>query len=96
MEKIPHKSSWKSRKAKEEEPVKKEKKRYEEIEIREKLEKIKKYIMISAVILLVPIIAFFVSPLIFLWTPFINLIVIVIIVFMLYVPISDFLKKSKE
>ncbi|NVM54176.1 MAG: hypothetical protein HWN66_10790 [Candidatus Helarchaeota archaeon] len=96
MEKRPHKSTWKTRKKSEDDYEKKEEVRIMDVEFRQKLNKIKTYVMITAVVLVVPVIIYFFYPPIMLFVPFINLIAVFIAVFMIYFPISDVLKKPKQ
>ena len=97
MERAPHKSSWKERKKGFEESVeKKEESGHIEPTIREKLNKIKRYVIILCILLVVPIIIFFIyTPAIF-FIPFISLVAAFVALFMVYFPISDILKKQEK
>ncbi|TFG06024.1 MAG: hypothetical protein EU536_00340 [Promethearchaeota archaeon] len=95
MERSPHKSSWKERKRKmdDAEPITAEHTIVSDIDVREKLLKLKKYIMICAVLAVAPVLLYFIIPgIFFVFTPFVNLIVVFIIVFLIYFPLSDLLK----
>ena len=81
MEKIPHKSTWKGKRKKEEEIPVKENLSPKEFELQEKIDKIKKYTKICAVILVATLVAFFIYPFAIL---FINVIAVYLIVFLIY------------
>jgi len=71
-------------------------------ELRDTLNKIKKYIMIVAILLILPVIVYlltFVSPMFqiaLFFIPFTSLVAVMIVVFMIYFPITDSLKKTKK
>lgn len=99
MAKIPHKSIWKERKKEPEEAVV-EKKKEETItvndEVREKLKKLKRNVMILCIILIAPVIMMFIIPVIMLYLQFVMFLAVVIGVFFVYFPISDLLKKTEK
>ncbi|MFX1295551.1 MAG: hypothetical protein ACFFD2_11970 [Promethearchaeota archaeon] len=97
MDKAPHKSSWKTRKKKGIDIEKKGEINVAEQELREKLEKVKKYIMLTAVITIIPVIICLIvwGPII-LYMPFINVVIVIILVFFIYSPIAELLKKLSE
>jgi len=99
LARIPHKSIWKERKKEPEEEVI-EKKKEESIiisdELRAKLNKAKRYVMILCIILIAPVIVSFIyAPVLFI-LPFIILIAVFIGVFMVYFPITDMLKRPEK
>jgi len=99
LERTPHKSIWKERKKESEEPIA-EKKKEESItlseEVREKLKKVKRNVMILCIVLIGPVIMSFIIGNIILFLPFIILIAVFIGVFMVYFPISDILKRTEK
>jgi len=96
MERAPHKSSWKERKKGIEEPVEKKGESIQiDDEVRGKLKKIKRNVMILCILLVGPIaVSFFID--IFFALPFIVLIAVFIGVFLVYFPISDLLRKTEK
>lgn len=99
MERKPHKSIWKERKKESEEPVVEKKKEVPitiSDEVREKLNKVKRYVMILCIILIGPVIISFIYAAVLFFLPFIILIAVFIGVFMVYFPISDLLKRTEK
>ncbi len=103
MDRRPHKSSWKGRKKPVDEAPLTKKERTEEVDLREKLNKVKRNAKIIAVLLVIPILATLGSNIIpelfiiaFTFAPFILLIAIFIVVFWIYFPISDILKEPDQ
>ncbi|MHA1267362.1 MAG: hypothetical protein ACTSRS_19140 [Candidatus Helarchaeota archaeon] len=98
--KRPHKSTWKVRKKLPEVAGTKEK-TYMDDELRESLNKVKNYAKIVAILLIIPALSFILGMVIpyvaFLATfgPFFELIGVFIVIFMIYFPISDALKKPE-
>jgi len=97
MERKPHKSSWSDRKRRGEPDLhKKEEEPVMDSDIRDQLNKIKKYAMICAVIAVAPVLIYFFYGPIIMFTPFINLIIVFIVVFVIYFPVSELLKKPNK
>ncbi len=97
MERTPHKSGWKSRKKKVEISEIVEEKSVLYVEIMEKLQKMKTYILVCIALLILPaLIALFIWGAMLIYIPFISLVVVLILVFAVYFPVSDLLKKPPE
>jgi NADH:ubiquinone oxidoreductase subunit 3 (subunit A) len=102
LEKAPHKSGWKTRKRDISDIKKEDDESYMSPELRETLNKIKKYIMIVAILLILPIIVYLLSfisiqfQIALLFIPFTSLVAVFMVVFVIYFPITDALKKTKK
>ena len=97
LEKGPHKSTWKTRKKQVDDDSRIPTKQQERsLEVRETLEKVKKYSMILCAVLGIwAILAVVLGGWFFYLSPFIMIIVLFIGVFFIYFPISDELKKRE-
>ncbi|MHA1132568.1 MAG: hypothetical protein ACTSQI_05585 [Candidatus Helarchaeota archaeon] len=94
MEKRPHKSKWKRQRRPDTIVERLEEKSEAYVEIMEKLQKFKNYLIASIALLILPSLIFlFIWGGIIVYIPIISLVVVVILVFFIYLPISDLLKK---
>jgi hypothetical protein len=97
LERTPHKSGWKVKKKKVEISETIEEKSVLYVEIMEKLQKMKTYILVCVALLVLPTLIFlFIWGGILFYIPFISLVVVVILIFFIYFPISDLQKKPPE
>ena len=96
LEKNPHKSSWKTRKRPVEEDVRiTTKQREKNLEVRETLEKVKKYAMILCAFLGISAILSLFVGIVYMLTPILMIVAVFIGVFFIYFPVSDRLKEPE-
>ncbi|NVM27365.1 MAG: hypothetical protein HWN65_00875 [Candidatus Helarchaeota archaeon] len=96
MERRPHKSGWKRKKRIETEGEKREESPYLDPDLRETLNKVKRYTLVIVLLMVVPtLIYLFVWGVMLVYIPFVCLAATFIAVFLIYFPISDALKKTE-